>query len=389
MLDWLIIGGGVIGTTLSNYIVNAHGTPADRVRVLDPHPSPLAQWTRLTGNTGMRFLRSPQVHHIDVDHFSLQHYIDDHPELGGSIRPYRRPAYPLFQAHCTQVIQQRGLDALRLQGSAEFILSTKGGLTVETSNGTVKARRVVLAIGRTKINNPTWAQHLQAAGAPVQHIFESDFDLHTPLGSAPTVVVGGGITAGQVALHLCATQPGSVTLLMRHPITEADFDSSPCWLGPKCSGMFKRTRKFTERRALLTEARNRGSMSSDIAKQTRQALQDGTLHRTEGEIASASYADGQMTLQLQDGRSLTAGRVLLATGFDMARPGGAWLDEVIEWFDLPLARCGYPIVDSRLCWGHNIHVSGALAELELGPPAGNIIGGKLAAQRLRGVAGAF
>jgi hypothetical protein len=40
-------------------------------------------------------------------------------------------------------------------------------------------------------------------------------------------------------------------------------------------------------------------------------------------------------------------------------------------------------VDEQLCWHPGIYVSGALAELELGPPAANIVGGRLAAQRLK------
>jgi hypothetical protein len=74
---------------------------------------------------------------------------------------------------------------------------------------------------------------------------------------------------------------------------------------------------------------------------------------------------------------------LLATGFDGARPGSPWLDEIIDWFDLPIADCGYPIVDQQLQWQRGLHVTGSLAELELGPPAANIVGGRLAAERLR------
>jgi hypothetical protein len=53
MLDWLIVGGGVHGTHLAHVLVNALGVARDRLRVLDPHPQPLAQWDRLTANVGM------------------------------------------------------------------------------------------------------------------------------------------------------------------------------------------------------------------------------------------------------------------------------------------------------------------------------------------------
>jgi len=46
--------------------------------------------------------------------------------------------------------------------------------------------------------------------------------------------------------------------------------------------------------------------------------------------------------------------------------------------------CGFPIVDKNLSWGDSgrIYVSGALAELEIGPSARNIAGARLAAERI-------
>ena len=63
-LDWLIVGGGVHGTHLSHVLVNRAGVAPDRVRVLDPQEHPLETFWRVTGATGMRYLRSPGVHLI-------------------------------------------------------------------------------------------------------------------------------------------------------------------------------------------------------------------------------------------------------------------------------------------------------------------------------------
>jgi hypothetical protein len=46
----------------------------------------------------------------------------------------------------------------------------------------------------------------------------------------------------------------------------------------------------------------------------------------------------------------------------------------------------YPIVDRALRWHPGIHVTGPLAELEIGPPARNILGARLSAERLLGAA---
>ena len=90
-----------------------------------------------------------------------------------------------------------------------------------------------------------------------------------------------------------------------------------------------------------------------------------------------------MLLHLQPAAApLAVDRVLLATGFEQTRPGGAWLDQTIAELGLSCGACGYPIVDNMLRWHPQIHVSGPLAELEIGPVSRNIIGARLAALRL-------
>ena len=73
---------------------------------------------------------------------------------------------------------------------------------------------------------------------------------------------------------------------------------------------------------------------------------------------------------------------MLATGFDARRPGGAWLDAAIAAEGLPIAPCGYPLVSGDLAWAPGLHVTGLLAELEVGPAARNIVGARMAATRL-------
>lgn len=380
MLDWLIIGGGIQGTALSNYLVNAYGASPDKLRVLDPHDEPLAQWNHRTRNTGMRYLRSPHQHHLDIEPHSLRDFsrTDPDKQLGGHILPFQRPAYRLFQAHTAQTMVQRGLASLRLKGSAQFIVSTKGGLLVETDMGDLRARRVVLALGRSRLNIPHWAE-----GVPgIQHIFAPSFDLGTIAGRLPIGVVGGGISAGQVALALAERFPGEVRLLMRHDLRESDLDSSPCWLGPQCKGVFMRAGSPEARRALITQARKPGTMSADVARDVRSAIRDGRIQRIDAAVMAADCVDGQVRLSLAGGSQISMGQVLLATGFASVRPGGAWLDGVIDWFGLPLAPCGYPLVDEQLQWYPGLYAAGGLAELELGPPAANIVGGRLAAERL-------
>lgn len=90
----------------------------------------------------------------------------------------------------------------------------------------------------------------------------------------------------------------------------------------------------------------------------------------------------RFALSLVSGSTLQADHIILATGFETNRPGGAWLDAAINTYDLPIAEDGFPIVDYHLCWSRGLFVSGSLAELEIGPVARNFIGVKLAAERI-------
>ena len=74
--------------------------------------------------------------------------------------------------------------------------------------------------------------------------------------------------------------------------------------------------------------------------------------------------------------------MLLATGFEPQRPGGALVDRLAEEHRLPCAACGYPEVDTALRWHPRLFVAGPLAELELGPVARNIAGARRAGERL-------
>ncbi|PDW01594.1 hypothetical protein CJ255_18335 [Candidatus Viridilinea mediisalina] len=113
---------------------------------------------------------------------------------------------------------------------------------------------------------------------------------------------------------------------------------------------------------------------------------EGLLRVQPGEVRRASrLEDGSISLTLAE-QTLTTQRVLLATGFTPQRPGGAWLDHAIAAHDLPLAPCGYPAIAPSLMWAPGLYVTGALAELELGPVARNIAGARHAGARLGGKA---
>ena len=74
--------------------------------------------------------------------------------------------------------------------------------------------------------------------------------------------------------------------------------------------------------------------------------------------------------------------ILLATGFEKAVLNAPFLQHLVIEYGAPVAQCGLPHTSTDLEWLPGLFVSGALADLELGPFARNIMGGREAAQRI-------
>lgn len=381
LLDWLIVGGGIHGVHVAARLLGEAGIDAERLRIVDPGTRLLERWRSCTEATGMSHLRSPSVHHLDLRPWSLKHFAGKRKNRKRGIfaPPYDRAKLTLFNAHCERVLETYDLPRLHLQARAIACAVDCDGVAVRLSTGPeIRARNVVLAIGAGE--QPVWPDWAPRGEPGVHHVFERDFD-GWPLATETVVVVGGGISAAQVSLRL-VKQGHRVHLVSRHALREHTFDSDPGWLGPKFMASFDRERDVDRRRALIAEARYRGSVTPEVRCALRQVIAGGQLHWHEGAIDGLEARGADLAMQLANGRVLDVQRVLLATGFASHRPGGKLVDRLVESASLPCASCGYPIVDWALRWHPRVHVSGPLAELELGPAARNIAGARRAGDRL-------
>lgn len=387
MLDWLIIGAGLHGVHLAHVLLLRGNARRSHLRLLDPHAMPLARWRRVTDNVGMHFLRSPSVHHIGLDADDLHRFAQSPTGqwLAEYRDPHHRPSLALFNAHAETIVRMQRFDELLLRGAACGLQRRRAGWRVMTDAGDIDAQRIVLAIGRTALHYPAWAT--AAGSGRLNHIFEPDFIREQVPPDARVVVVGGGISAAQTATAFARSGQRQVRLVMRQPMRKAHFDSNPCWNGPKCLTKFHHTRCYVERRRQLSEGRYRGAMPHDVARELLQAVEAGCVEVTIAEVTGCTDAENSaLRLTLNTGETLSADHVVLATGFDQARPGSPWLDAVIVEEGLPCAPCGYPIPDKTLAWAPGLYVGGALAELELGATAANLRGARLAGERLLRVA---
>lgn len=361
----------------------AAGVTPRELTILDPAPQLLARWRACTAVTSMTHLRSPAVHNLDVDSQSLRRFAGigrRRRRPGLFAHPYSRPSLELFNAHCDWLLDASGLRSRHVRGWARECRVRPTGVTVSTGEGAAfEASQLVLALGASEhLEWPSWAP----TGDPrVTHCFSRAGALPATDTPQALAVVGGGITSAQIALRL-VEEGHFVDLISRHALREHQFDSDPGWLGPKYMHGFSREKSLSRRRAMIQQARHRGSVPPEVRRDLSQAIEAGKLRRHEADVLGVSHDLGALRVRLSNGSDWYVDHMVLATGFATRRPGGALVDQLIADANLPCAPCGYPVVDFALRWHPRIRVTGPLAELELGPVARNIAGARHAGERI-------
>ncbi|WP_404450498.1 FAD/NAD(P)-binding protein [Sutcliffiella horikoshii] len=384
LLQWAIIGGGIQGLTVATYLLKKNKTTINQLKIVDPNPKPLENWKRCTSVISMPYLRSPSVHHLDTEPFSLQsfskieHKYQPSTDFYGR---YKRPSLHMFNDHCDHLINELEIEHSYVASTVRNIQKSDGGWNVHLQNGEVlEAEKVVIAIGISdQLHLPEWATKLKQANPnALYHVFDKKLPVFEKM-SAPFVVVGGGITATHLTIKLASMFPGEVTMIKRHPFRVHDFDSNPEWLGPKKRLPFVKIKDYEKRRHAIKSARHKGSIPSDLRNRLSHLVRTDKLLIKDGIVKDYQIHPSDVQLLLDTGESIKARSIIMATGFEQNLPGRDWLEPVIKQENLPCAKCGYPIVNHMLEWAPNLYVSGALAELEVGPIARNISGARVAA----------
>ena len=330
----------------------------------------------------MSHLRSPLDHDIDVEQLSLHHFAEAQPRLepGSFAGPCRAPSVALFRRHVETIRARFGLDALLERGVARSIEQVEGGLRVETARGTLCARRVIVAIGRPKLQLPAWAASI---GGAALHVFDPRFEPEPPEG--PLTIVGGGLSAVQLALRWARARPGATTLICRRPPPVAELDAPTRWSRPSWSWRFAGF-PLAGRMGILDSEERRGSIPPRFAARLARAQRRGSLRLVLGELTGVrEQADG-LVLSTDQGEEQRCRRLALATGFARGFEGVPLLDALAQTFGLARGPRATPLLDGALRWHPRIHVIGAAACLSLGPLAANIAGARLASARLEQVA---
>ncbi|RCW65883.1 FAD-dependent oxidoreductase [Saliterribacillus persicus] len=380
MYKWIIIGGGIHGCCIANRLLKEKICRKDLL-IIDAYPEPMHVWRSLTEKIGMDYLRSPSVHHIAQDPFSLKEYAHKFDYAQPFKGRYRRPRLDMFNQHSIDEMDEVNVRECWKQGIVNWLKRSDGVWEVSLfTNEVIQAEHVVLAMGvNRKPQYPQWFSGAEDK-KHIRHIFDQETVLPE---KGDVFVLGGGMTAAHLA-HTLARKSAinSVTILKRHPFRINNFDSDPGWLGPKYLRNFYEVDCYEKRRKLIQEARHRGSITSELYVKLKKQVKAGRLRFYTGELEKVKCKEDIIEIQMDDGERLVANTMLLATGAKASMPGEKWLTPVIKKLNLPCAPCGFPVVAPSLEWKQKLYVAGALAELEIGPTSRNIAGARKTADRI-------
>ena len=392
--EYVIIGGGIHGTCLANYLLAEGEYSHQDIRLVEPREQLLASFATKARQCGTRTLRSTFVHHIDTEPFSLESFAEGagrEAELVSTENYPNRPTLNLFLDHARYVIGRRGIDECHLRSRVTGVTKAGTGdrLEVQTDAGSLEACHAVLAIGLGGSRTvPTWGMSLPD-DAPLVHVWDDEFDPMTAAEfSGPTFVVGGGITAGQLACRL--SEHTDVTLLSRHDLEIELTEAHPYWINWRHIEQEIHTLPPGSKARLdrIRAARNDATVPPYVERRLDEARNRGDLEIRYGEVTCAHATGDGLLVWFDDGTTATNAQVVLATGLDPV-PDHPLVRAVAESLSLERGADGFPVLDDRtLAWQgidgsrSAVYVSGALAEPTVGPFARNIVGARRVAERL-------
>ena len=181
---------------------------------------------------GMTHLRSPAVHHLELNH---GHYWSSRGKkkskkrsLCSSIQCYSL----FFNSHCDQLIQRLGLDELHIQTAQQ---------SVKWMRWSALSYRMEILSSTAGCFGHGASENRSTGMGPGKRFTGTAYFRGRPRSRyarrRDCAVVGGGISACQVALRLAGEGRGSP--VSRLCLREHQFDSDPGWLGLEVHGRLR------------------------------------------------------------------------------------------------------------------------------------------------------
>ncbi|MCU4753140.1 lysine N(6)-hydroxylase/L-ornithine N(5)-oxygenase family protein [Halobacteria archaeon AArc-curdl1] len=384
-----IVGGGIHGVHLAVRLLEADMVDLQSLAIIDP-TGLLEAFRRKCEQCGMAELRSPYVHHVDTDPFSLRDFArarGREDELVPSTVGAERPTTSLFFDHAGWVCDRYDLESALVNARVTAVDPGSQSVEIETTVGRYCTEYCLLATGHGgSFTFPAWATDLLSTEA-VTHVWDTGFAPES-IGQEATVgIVGGSITAAQLATTLA--QPGrEVVLFARSPFRVEALEASTDWM--HFTGVGKKLQEHPPasrvREELVAKARYDGTMPPYVFRRLKRALERQSIELERSDISVATEAGGTVVVTCQDGSAFCLDKLICATGFGSPYESDLFQQHRQE-STLQTGYRGAPALeDETLRWLHQdgtpsrISVSGVGAQQVLGPFARNVIGARRAGE---------
>ncbi|CAE8607476.1 unnamed protein product, partial [Polarella glacialis] len=374
-----------------------------KVCVVDPMPW-LSHWKRRFKALDIKWLRSPAMAHPDLfDATSLRAFAgakDRESELlesdvvNSELKSLEEAHNGLWKLPSNRLFEDFSDDlASRLphefvHGAAACVEGDDGDFRVRLTDGReIAAGTVVLALGVP--GQPVIPQSL--LGIPPSLLFHTDFQQGFRLAELEekheVLVIGGGLTAVQAA-QLAARRGCKVTLCSRRPLVTRHFDVATRWFDKRHGDRLRFeffSQPLEQRLKGIKAARGGGSVPPAYMEELKEM----------GSKVDVLCADVQVHAILDDavevliqGKIRRFDRIVAACGHAPQCCSIPVVHELIAKSPVELAG-GLPQLSPDLQWGEHkqLFVVGALAALQVGPDAGNLMGIRRAAQIVARVVG--
>ncbi len=378
-----IVGAGVHG--VHHALRLSESKKIGRVAVIDPHTEPLTAWQTRTRNCTMEFLRSPASHGVSPQLYALRQFAErQYDGQRWHDPPYHRPATDVFAHNARVQLAKLSTDRFSfVRGRVEVVHRENDHFVLTLGDDQqIQSEAVILAPGQPRPNIPKSFERY--APPMVDHIHRLGFDPTPPSPGSSVLFLGGGIAAAHLILRF-ARSPVSLTWWRRDRNSIHQFDADPCFIGPRCQTAFPEIADYSDRRTLITRSRRPGSVPSDLAVRLENLIQRGKIAVARIDSSFARRAGGRIAVvgQAKNRRIKEEfDRLILCTGFRREVPAIDLVERITAELNAPTSADGFPVPRRDLSWVDGLYLSGGLAELELGPPARNIIGAHLAGRRI-------
>ena len=361
------MGAGPHALTCVLSLLAADRALAGRIAVADPRPW-LHAWDEQLARLDLRMLRSSCVHHPHPSPYAL---LDAAAAAGRDaelVGPIGRPGTTLFSDFCAGLVEHEDLEAARLPAAVTSLRPRDDGrVDVEVGGHALRVGHVVLATNPSRPAVPDLG-FLHADGVDLRR---------RPVGPGDRVcVVGGGLTAAHLALR--AREHGAdATLVSRSPLRERPTDVDPVWLGHALPAWYE----------LPPDAKAASLRDARLGSVPTEAVDDLTtagVRQVVGVVEAGRRSPTGVSLLLRGGTELAADHVWLATGHSFDVRFDPLTVGLLTRVPLEVVD-GLPVLDDDLAWaGTAVHVTGGLAGLQVGPAARNLVGARIAAERMVG-----